>query len=107
MRLTDSTLGAAALILNYRSRRTSRLHTSYFDYILTSCFNVAAGIQIDKQQVTPGGSSIYQHANISLPMGQQTKTMLDGQPWDFVVFQDQSEAPGGGKDTGNTPLTQR
>jgi hypothetical protein len=60
---------------------------------------LAGGINVTKDQVTPGGSSIYQHANQSLDMGKQTKTMLQAKAgWDFVVFQDQSETPGGGKD---------
>jgi hypothetical protein len=62
--------------------------------------SLAGGYNVSKDQVTPGGSSIYQHANQSLDMGKQTKVMLEADGgWDFIVFQDQSEAPGGGKDT--------
>eukprot|EP01065_Artemidia_motanka_P037003 TRINITY_DN45132_c0_g1_i1.p1 TRINITY_DN45132_c0_g1~~TRINITY_DN45132_c0_g1_i1.p1 ORF type:complete len:279 (+),score=80.44 TRINITY_DN45132_c0_g1_i1:58-894(+) len=58
----------------------------------------AGGVDIEHEQVTPGGSSIFQHANQSLQMGRDTAAMLS-KSWDFVVLQDQSETPGGGKDT--------
>lgn len=75
---------------------------TYFNDLpsMFASLSASAGINITHSQVTPGGSSIFQHGNLSLSMGQQTLKMLsDPLGWDYVVFQDQSETPGGGKDT--------
>lgn len=57
-------------------------------------------VEVDTEMVAPGGSSLFQHGNLSLPMGQATAAAL-AEPggWDFVMLQDQSETPGGGCDT--------
>jgi hypothetical protein len=45
-------------------------------------------------------SSLFQHGNLSLPMGKATAAALaDPAGWDFVMLQDQSETAGGGCDT--------
>ena len=68
--------------------------------ILASYAASGAGITVAHTSVTPGGSSIFQHANMSLKMGQQTKDMLaDPAGWNYTILQDQSETPGGGRDT--------
>ena len=52
------------------------------------------------QQATPGGSSIFGHADNSTPAGVLTDKMFaPGAVFDYVVLQDQSETPGGGRDT--------
>jgi len=75
---------------------------TYFNDLPSMFANLSAsaGIQVMHSQVTPGGSSLFQHANLSLEMGKQTVKMLtDPLGWDYVVFQDQSQTPGGGRDT--------
>lgn len=45
-------------------------------------------------------SSLFQHANMTLPMGEATATALaDPAGWDYVMLQDQSETAGGGCNT--------
>tara|TARA_B110001452_G_C15147790_1_gene399547 strand:- start:168 stop:1007 length:840 start_codon:yes stop_codon:yes gene_type:complete len=57
-------------------------------------------INVSHLQVTPGGSSLADHANLSKAAGLETKLMLEAaRGWDYVVLQDQSETPGGGRDT--------
>lgn len=64
----------------------------------------SAGIDVVHAQVTPPGASIFQLANQHLAVGKQTLAMLqDPQGWDYVVLQDQSETPGGGKVSGLAP----
>lgn len=61
----------------------------------------SAGIYIDHEQVTVGGSSLSQHADLSSGVGRETQDMLKHDlGWDYVVLQDQSQTPGGGKNTG-------
>eukprot|EP00928_Gymnodinium_smaydae_P083894 TRINITY_DN67139_c0_g1_i1.p1 TRINITY_DN67139_c0_g1~~TRINITY_DN67139_c0_g1_i1.p1 ORF type:complete len:320 (-),score=22.74 TRINITY_DN67139_c0_g1_i1:146-1072(-) len=49
---------------------------------------------------TPGGSSLFDHANVSSEIGRQTQALLqDPRGWDFVVLQDKSQVPGGGIDS--------
>lgn len=62
--------------------------------------SASAGIAVEYDQVTPGGSSLFQHADLLSKVGLETTAMLlQPRGWDFVVLQDQSETPGGGKDT--------
>ena len=46
---------------------------------------------------TMGGAALWQHANASTAAGRSTAAMLQGQ-YRFIVLQDQSECPGGGRD---------
>ena len=75
---------------------------TYFNDLPGTFTNLSAALHtpvvVEHQQVTPPGSSIFQHGNVSLQMGLDTLAMLQ-QSWDFVVLQDQSETPGGGRDT--------
>lgn len=57
-------------------------------------------INVIHDQNTPGGSSLFEHANMSTEMGHKTAALLDDESgWDYVVLQDQSETPGGGRNT--------
>ena len=53
-------------------------------------------VEVQYRAVMPGGAALFDHANLSLPVGVETADMLSG-PWDYVVLQDQSQAPGGGR----------
>ena len=66
---------------------------------LVGNISAAAGLPIRHAQATPGGASLFQHANTSLAAGRATLELLRSERWDAVVLQDQSETPGGGKDT--------
>ena len=56
-------------------------------------------INVTHLQATPGGSSIADHANASTTAGKETRMLLDAPGgWDYVVLQDQSQTPGGGRD---------
>ena len=66
---------------------------------LVANISASANLPIRPGQATAGGSSLFQHANTSLPNGRATLALLRSQRWDAVVLQDQSETPGGGKDT--------
>ena len=58
-----------------------------------------ARVNMHHASVTPGGSSLADHADGSKASGAATAAMLAQPPgWDFVVLQDQSQAPGGGMD---------
>jgi hypothetical protein len=60
----------------------------------------SAGIYIDHEKVTPDGNSLSQHADLSIEAGKQTQDMLKHDlGWDYVVLQDQSQTPGGGKNS--------
>lgn len=60
----------------------------------------SAGIDVAQESVTKGGSSIHGHADQSSKLGKQTLQLLqDASGWDFVVLQDESQTPGGGRDT--------
>lgn len=61
--------------------------------------SASAGLPIRHAEATKGGASLFQHANTSLANGRTTLQLLRSQHWDAVVLQDQSETPGGGKDT--------
>ena len=54
-------------------------------------------VDVQYQAVMPGGAALFDHANLSLPVGVETADMLSGGPWDYVVLQDQSQTPGGGR----------
>ena len=57
-----------------------------------------SAVNVNATMLAPGGSSLFDHANLSLPMGADTADALgDPRGWDYVVLQDQSEVPGGGK----------
>lgn len=61
--------------------------------------SAAAGIRVAHEAVALDGSSIFDMADVQLKAGRQTKKLLeDPRGWDYVVFQDQSQVPGGGKD---------
>ena len=63
-------------------------------------------IQVTHEEVTPGGTSLTDHADLSIATGKKTKKMLDAEAgWNYVVLQDQSQTPGGGKngDSGLAP----
>ena len=53
-------------------------------------------VDVQYRAVMPGGAALFDHANLSLPVGVETADMLSG-PWDYVVLQDQSQTPGGGR----------
>ena len=67
----------------------------------------SANRTVTHDQCTPGGSSLFGHANTSTPTGAATAALLNATgpggrasfDFDFVVLQDQSETPGGGRDT--------
>ena len=76
---------------------------TYFNDLPTVLATLAAltpaRIDLHHKQVTPGGSSLADHANLSKASGVATAAMLaEEQGWDYVVLQDQSQTPGGGKD---------
>ena len=79
---------------------------TYFNDLPSMFANVSAAlpspVAINHSQSTPGGSSLFQHANASLPMGRDTRALLGSGPWDVVVLQDQSQTPGGGRNGENT-----
>ena len=54
-------------------------------------------VDVQYRAVIPGGAALFDHANLSLPVGVETADMLSGGPWDYVVLQDQSQTPGGGR----------
>ena len=54
-------------------------------------------VDVQYRAVMPGGAALFDHANLSLPVGVETADMLSGGPWDYVVLQDQSQTPGGGR----------
>jgi hypothetical protein len=86
-----------------RAMRVAFVGNSYtfFNDLPTVFASVSAAlpnpVHIVHNQSTPGGSSLFQHANASLPMGQETRALLSSR-WDVVVLQDQSQSPGGGRD---------
>jgi hypothetical protein len=60
----------------------------------------SAGIATEHSQVTPGGTSLFGHANLSTALGKATLAMLTNESgYNFVVMQDQSETAGGARDT--------
>ena len=57
-------------------------------------------VRVTHAQITPGGSSLAEHADPSRTAGRLTKQVLTSEDgWDYVVLQDQSQTPGGGKDS--------
>jgi hypothetical protein len=61
--------------------------------------HLASPVRVVTEMVAPGGSSLFQHANLTLPMGIATAAALSTpEGWDYVVLQDQSETAGGGCD---------
>ena len=58
-------------------------------------------VDVQYRAVMPGGAALFDHANLSLPVGVETADMLSG-PWDYVVLQDQSQTPGGGRNERRT-----
>eukprot|EP01043_Picozoa_sp_COSAG02_P016612 COSAG02_NODE_735_length_17872_cov_20.966860_10_plen_188_part_00 len=53
---------------------------------------------------TPGGSALWEHADMEV-YGVETGAMLETPGgWDFVVLQDQSQSAGGGAVSSGTPL---
>jgi len=76
---------------------------TYFNDLPTVLATLAAltpaRIDLRHSQVTPGGTSLADHANCSKASGAATAAMIAEAPgWDYVVLQDQSQTPGGGKD---------
>ena len=76
---------------------------TYFNELPTVLATLAAltpaRIKLHHASVTPGGSSLADHATRSKASGAATAAMLAEAPgWDYVVLQDQSQTPGGGMD---------
>ena len=76
---------------------------TYFNDLPTMLATIAVAakspVRIIHDEVTPGGSSIFGHADPSTEAGMNTSRMLaDPQGWNYVVLQDQSQTPGGGRD---------
>ena len=68
--------------------------------LAVSQLSASVGLAVKTQQSTPGGSSLFGHANLSTDTGKETAALLaSGVAFDYVVLQDQSETPGGGRDT--------
>ena len=77
---------------------------TFFNSMPEIFVNVSAALSTSRPttilMLAPGGSALFEHGNLSSAMGQATAAALsDPLGWDFVVLQDQSEVPGGGKDT--------
>jgi hypothetical protein len=77
---------------------------TFFNSMPDVFVNVSAALPspraVNVTMLAPGGSAIFQHGNLSLPMGRETAAALaDPLGWDAVVLQDQSEVAGGGRDT--------
>jgi hypothetical protein len=76
---------------------------TYFNELPTVLATLAAltpaGVKLHHASVTPGGSSLADHATRSKASGAATAALLAEAPgWDYVVLQDQSQTPGGGMD---------
>lgn len=56
----------------------------------------AEGAEFSFGSNTPGGSALWQHADLEI-YGEETNSLLFRESWDFVVLQDQSQTPGGGR----------
>jgi len=67
----------------------------------------STGAELTTEQNTPGGSALWQHASPS-SHGATTLNLLENAPdplgWDFVVLQDQSQTPGGGRVSSGSAL---
>ena len=88
-----------------RAMRVAFVGNSYTYYnelptmLATLAALTPARVNMHHASVTPGGSSLADHADGSKASGVATAAMLAQPPgWDFVVLQDQSQAPGGGMD---------
>ena len=53
---------------------------------LVANISASANLPIRPGQATAGGSSLFQHANTSLPNGRATLALLRSQHWDAVVL---------------------
>lgn len=63
----------------------------------------AEGNHLTASSNTPGGSALWQHAEEGV-YAEETKALLARRSWDFVVLQDQSQTPGGGRVSSGSTL---
>jgi hypothetical protein len=79
-------------------------YTFYSDLpSMISSIAEAEGAALSWDANYPGGSALWQHADPDV-YGPETEALLARGGWDYIVLQDQSQTPGGGRVTSGAPL---